>query len=120
MKLVTLAAVAMMVAGSAAAAQAPERRCGWLHNPTPANFWLRDRHGEWLLGAQGGYQAPGMDDLPDMTTRGWVAVNGHYGHGCACITGGVDRRTRRFTRIDRGAPVPLQQCRRDRALPRPD
>ena len=56
---------------------------------------LVDRDGEWLIGAQGGYQAPGMDNLPDMTTAGWVESNGHYGHGCACMDVTVDRRTRR-------------------------
>ncbi|MGQ0588249.1 MAG: DUF4087 domain-containing protein [Sphingosinicella sp.] len=96
----------------------PERRCGWLQNPTPANWWLVDRDGEWLIGAQGGYQAPGMDNMPDMTTRGWVRTNGYYGHGCACMTVETDRRTMRITRIRSASPVPLSQCRRDRRLPR--
>jgi uncharacterized protein DUF4087 len=95
-----------------------ERRCGWLQNPTPANFSLIDRDGEWLLGAQGSYQAPGMDDMPDMTTAGWVEVNGHYGYGCACIDAVVDRASRRVTRLISARPVPLRQCRADRALPR--
>ncbi|HYI63780.1 MAG TPA: DUF4087 domain-containing protein [Allosphingosinicella sp.] len=104
----------------AAPAPAPgtERRCGWLQNPTPANFWLIDRDGEWLIGAQGGYQAPGMDDMPDMSTRGWVETNGHYGYGCACMTVTTDRATRRVTRIVSARPVPLRQCRNDRRLPR--
>ena len=65
-----------------AAAQTPagaERRCGWLANPTPGNYWLTDRQGDWTLSAQGGYQAPGMDEMPDMSTRGWVRTNGNYG-----------------------------------------
>lgn len=102
--------------------QAPvgaQRRCGWLSNPTPANYWLADRDGEWTLAAQGGYQAPGMDDLPDMTTRGWVSTNGSYGYGCACLTVSTDRRTMRVTRIFSATPVPLRQCRADRSLRRP-
>ena len=51
--------IAALVAALLAAAPAPERRCGWLQNPTPANYWLIDRDGEWTIGAQGGYQAPG-------------------------------------------------------------
>jgi hypothetical protein len=94
-----------------------ERRCGWLHNPTPANWWLVDRDGEWLIGAQGGYQAPGMDNMPDMTTRGWVRTNGHYGHGCACMDVAVDRASRRITRIAAATPLPLRQCRADPRLP---
>ena len=113
-----LSGVLLAAAAAAPAAGALERRCGWLQNPTPANFWLVDRDGEWLLGAQGGYQAPGMDDMPDMTTRGWVETNGHYGYGCACMTVAVDRRTRRVTRLVSATPVPLRQCRADRRLPR--
>lgn len=106
-----------------AAAQAPqsrpETRCGWLANPTPANHWLTDRDGEWLIMAQGGYQAEGWDELPDMTTRGWVRTNGYYGYGCACLTVTTDRRSHRITRILSARPVPLRQCRADRRLPRP-
>lgn len=108
----------MAAALAAAPASGTERRCGWLHNPTPGNWWLVDRDGEWLIGAQGGYQAPGMDGMPDMTTRGWARTNGHYGHGCACMTVATDRRTRRIARIVSASPVPLRQCRADRRLPR--
>ncbi len=101
------------------AQRAPERRCGWLQNPTPANWWLVDRDGEWILGVQGGYQAPGMDEMPDMSTRGWVEVNGHYGYGCACMSVTTNRRTGRVTRLFSATPVPLRQCRSDRRLPRP-
>ena len=96
-----------------------ERRCGWLSNPTPANYWLSDRDGEWTIMVQGGYQAAGWDEMPDMTTRGWVETNGHYGYGCACMTVRTDRRTRRVTRLYSATPVPLRQCRNDRTLRRP-
>ena len=32
-----------------------ETRCGWLANPTPANYWFYDKDGEWTIGEQGGY-----------------------------------------------------------------
>ena len=109
--------LALLIAASLAPAPAAvERRCGWLDNPTPANWWLTDRHGEWLIGAQGGYQAPGMDEMPDMTTRGWVRTNGHYGYGCACMTVTTDASSRRITRIVSAAPVPLRHCSADRRL----
>jgi hypothetical protein len=95
-----------------------ETRCGWLQNPTPANWWLIDRDGEWLIGAQGGYQAPGMDEMPDMSRRGWVETNGPHGFGCACLTVTTDRRSRRVTRIYSARPLPLRQCRADPRLPR--
>ncbi len=113
--------LAFLALTGSAASQIPatERRCGWLDNPTPANWWLTDRDGEWTIAVQGGRQAPGLDALPDMTTRGWVRTNaGSYGYGCACLDVVTDRRTMRITRIASGRPLPLAQCRRDRALPR--
>ncbi|HYJ52041.1 MAG TPA: DUF4087 domain-containing protein [Allosphingosinicella sp.] len=112
--------IAAVLALLAAAPSNPvETRCGWLQNPTPANWWLFDRDGEWTLGIQGGYQAPGMDNIPDMSTAGWVEVNGHYGYGCACMRVSVDHRTRRVTRVHSATPRPLRQCRADPRLPRP-
>jgi hypothetical protein len=108
----------LLIALAVAASQAPERRCGWLVNPTPANWSLIDRDGEWELGVQGGWQAPGLDEMPDMTTRGWVETNGHYGRGCACMSARIDRRARRVTRIFSAQPVPLRVCRADPRLPR--
>ena len=98
---------------------AAERRCGWLLNPTPGNFSLQDRGGEWVLGVQGGYEAQGFDSMPDMTTAGWVETNGHYGYGYACLTVETDAKRRQVTRILSARPVPLGQCRADRRLPRP-
>ncbi len=100
-------------------AVATERRCGWLENPTPGNFSLRDRGGEWMLGVQGGYEAQGFDSMPDMTTAGWVETNGHYGYGCACLTVATDPKRKQVTRILSARPMPLGQWRADRLLPRP-
>lgn len=113
---------AFLILAAAALAAAPqsgiERRCGWLDNPTPANWWLTDRDGEWSIGSQGGYQAPGMENMQDMSARGWVRTNGYYGYGCACLDVRVDRADRRITSIVRATPLPLRQCRADRRLPR--
>jgi hypothetical protein len=95
------------------------RRCGWLSNPTPANWWLTDSKGQWILATQGSDQAPGMDDLPDMSTAGWVETNGHYGYGCACMTITADSDGR-VTRVADARPRPLKQCQADRSLPRPE
>jgi hypothetical protein len=113
-----MAPVLFLALLAAAPQSVPQTRCGWLQNPTPANWWLIDRDGEWLIGAQGGYQAPGMDDMPDMSTRGWVEVNGPHGYGCACMSVTTDARNHRVTRIFSARPVPLRQCRADRRLPR--
>jgi hypothetical protein len=105
---------------SAASAKPPEQRCGWLDNPTPSNWWLNDGAGEWEMAIQGGYEAPGMDTMPDMSTRGWKVTNaGSYGYGCACMTVTTDRATMRITRIISATPQPLKLCRADRHLHRP-
>jgi hypothetical protein len=103
----------------AAAPAKGSRRCGWLSNPTPGNWWLTDSEGQWILGTQGADQAPGMDEVPDMSTAGWVETNGHYGYGCACMTITADAEGR-VTRIADATPKPLKQCRADRKLPKPE
>ena len=107
--------------GPAAAASPAKgvRRCGWLANPTPANWWLTDAEGQWILATQGADQAPGMDEMPDMSTAGWVETNGHYGYGCACLTITADAEGK-VTRISDAQPKPLRQCRADRKLPKPE
>lgn len=113
------ALIAMILAAAVAPTPpGPERRCGWLENPTPANYWLIDRDGEWTISAQGGYQAEGWDEMPDMSARGWVGTNGSYGYGCACMTVDTDRATMRIKRIHAAQSRPLRQCRTDRRLPR--
>jgi hypothetical protein len=116
--LLPLAASPLPAAPAKRVAQAP--RCGWIVNPTPANWWLVDRDGEWLIGAQGGYQAPGLDNIPDLSEHDWVVTNGaSYGYGCACLHADVDRRTKRITRIRDAKQKPLAACRADRRIKRP-
>ena len=113
-------AAAALIAGTfiGQADAAPERRCGWLANPSPANWWLLDRDGEWVLSVQGREPVPGLDTIPDMTTLGWVGTNGPHGYGCACLV--LDTAPgRRVVRILSGEPLPTQRCNADRALPPP-
>jgi Protein of unknown function (DUF4087) len=115
MKLALAATIALLAAVPAIA----ERRCGWLDNPTPANWWLTDRDGEWTIMTQGGRYPDGMEEnMGDMAARGWVRTNGYYGYGCACMDVETDRREMRVTRVISARPVPLSQCRNDRSLPR--
>lgn len=110
---------AIMLA-AAAPAEAVERRCGWLSNPTPANWSLIDREGEWVLGEQGGYQMPdkSWDKMPDIASRHWVKTNVKYGYGCACMNVRTDRGRMRILEVSSATAVPLRRCRRDRRLPR--
>ena len=94
-----------------------ETRCGWFSNPTPANAWLKDADGEWLIGAQGGYQADG--DWPDFKPSQWVKTNGEYGYGCACMNVTTDKKEMHILKILRSWPRPLSACRKDKALKEP-
>ncbi len=93
-----------------------ETRCGWFSNPTPANIWLNDRDGEWIIGVQGGYQVEGDWDWPDFKPRQWVRTNGNYGYGCACFQLRVNKETHEVIEIKSSRALPLATCRRDRAL----
>lgn len=95
-----------------------ETRCGWFQNPTPANMWLWDKDGEWIIGVQGGYQVEGDWDGPDFKPRQWVQTNVHYGYGCACFELKVNTKTREVTAIKSSRALPLSKCRKDRALKR--
>jgi len=100
----------------AALPAAAETRCGWIDNPTPGNWWLTDAAGEWTLAEQGGYQAGGMDRIPDLSTGEWVATNGPHGYGCACMdaeTDGADR----IVAIFAVRQLKLADCAADPALP---
>ena len=115
MNLLLYLVAAALAAGTPAKA---ERRCGWLDNPSPANLWLVDRHGEWLITQQGGYRARGSDEMPDMSTLGQVTEGENHGSSCACMVVTTDRARSRITRVLSARPVPLRQCRSDRRLPR--
>lgn len=94
-----------------------ENRCGWFVNPTPGNAWLVDADGEWIIGTQGGEQADG--DWPEFSDSQWVATNGNYGHGCACMQVTVDKDDFRILKIKSAKAKPLADCRRDKALTEP-
>jgi len=94
-----------------------ETRCGWLDNPTPANIWLYDRDGQWIIGVQGGYQLEGDLELPDFKPRQWVSTNvGSYGYGCACLRLRVNKQTHEVLEIKSSRARPLSTCRQDPSL----
>ena len=99
-------------------AKAAETRCGWLQNPTPANWYLKDKDGNWTISVQGGYQAGGMDNIPPFKDDQYVKTNVNYGYGCACLNVVTDRNRMRITAINGGEQLPLSTCRQDQKLPR--
>jgi hypothetical protein len=113
-----LTAIALAALASPALA-ANEKRCGWIVNPTPGNWSLTDPKGDWQLGLQGGYQAYGMDNLPDFTTKEWVRTNGDYGYGCACLVVQTDPAAMRVKKVWSAVQKPLKQCEADKRLKKP-
>jgi len=105
----------MILSGSPA--YAVEKRCGWIDNPTPANWFLTDRNNTWTISAQGGYQAKGMDKIPDITTGQFIKTNGNYGYACGCMNVTTDKRKKRIIQIQSFTQLKLNQCRTDRSLP---
>jgi len=104
---------------SAPAASAAETRCGWLENPTPANWWLTDKDASWTLMTQGEEARDEvMENLPSFEEDQYVATNGNYGYGCACLSVDVDGADERIIRVYSGKMLPLARCMADKALPR--
>ncbi|MCM2292793.1 DUF4087 domain-containing protein [Allorhizobium sp. BGMRC 0089] len=101
---------------------APQKRCGWIVNPTPGNYWLNDAQGSWTILTQGSPDEPdGMDKIGDLSTGQYVRTNGDYGYACACMK--VDTLTengvQRITAIYSFQQLPLKQCQTDTTLGAP-
>ena len=94
-----------------------ETRCGWFSNPTPANIWLYDRDGEWIIGEQGGHQVEGDWDWPAFKPGQWVRTNtGSYGYGCACLRLRANSETHEVLEIQSTSARSLATCRQDQSL----
>ena len=115
-----LAVCLLMALSAHAVSGTRENRCGWLQNPTPGNWWLDDKDGSWTLSVMGEPPVPGFDEIPDMSTKGWVVTNaGSHGYGCACMEMEVDRGAGTVLRIYSAKPLSLKRCKTDRSLPAP-
>lgn len=95
-----------------------ENRCGWIHNPTPGNWWLTDADGQWIIMSQGSYEAGGMDHIGDISAGDYVQTNGYYGYGCACMDVDTDGQDK-ITQIYDFRQLRIAKCDRDPALPSP-
>lgn len=109
--------LALLVGLPPASANA-ERRCGWLENPTPANWWVSDKDGLWILGTQGQPETKGMDRMPDLSTHDYVSTNGGHGYACACVDAQF-KGDKVAIEINAVRQLPLSTCKRDRTLPAP-
>ena len=102
-------------------ARATEKRCGWLVNPTPRNWWLIDAAGWWLIIRQDRDTEPaGMDLIPDLTVKDWVVTNPPSGgYACACLFVETNGGQKRVTRILSVKQKPIAACRADPKLQKP-
>ncbi len=104
--------VAILIAFSSSAFAKNETRCGWISNPTPANYWIDDADGEWIISVQGGYSAKGdIEAYPSDDQM--VRTNGHYGYWCGCITGSFDRKQGKVIEIVSSTAKNLNVCMED-------
>lgn len=99
-----------------------ETRCGWFENPTPANAWLWDKDGQWVISTQGvGEDENAAGDWPDFKDEDWVITNaGSYGYGCACMKVTTDLKTHYIVKIYSARSKKLALCRVDKALTEPE
>lgn len=117
LSLLIVPAIIASISIFAVPASATETRCGWLHNPTPRNWYLVDKDGRWIISLQGGYAAQGMDNLPSYNQKEYVKTNGYYGYGCACMDVVTDSAQLRISEIQGGESLPLSTCREDPNVP---
>ena len=114
------ATLAIAANAHAASARAAETRCGWIENPTPANWWLEDADNTWTIMTQGddSGEVEGMELISDISEHDYVRTNGNYGYACACMSVETDGKER-ITRILSFRQLKLAKCRADKALKSP-
>lgn len=105
-----------------------ETRCGWYHNPTPANVILEDADGQWWISRQGSAPVPGFEDayttaFDDRLRIDYAGkVTQRYGYSCACAEGEFDASRGQYENvlsIKSLTEIPLARCEQDPALPAP-
>ncbi len=96
---------------------AAEKRCGWVDNPTPGNWWITDKDDTWFINTQGKFQIDeqSMQHL-NPSTKDYVKTNGNYGYYCACLTVDVDKSKKRVVKIYEATQLPISRCENDAAL----
>lgn len=110
----------VMILGFLPQLASAEIRCGWVDNPTPGNWWLTDRDGEWTLMLQGnGDRDNGFLDIPKTWNfqDQWRKNNGSYGYGCGCFEGEIDKASNWVTKLTMLKAKDLVVCEGDPALP---
>lgn len=115
MKIMVLTLLMMTALTTTAFAQ--EKRCGWIANPTPGNYWITDAQDTWTMAVQGGYQAEGLDKLQYPNNDQYVETNGNYGYFCGCVSANFNKETLYVEFIKNASAELLKTCLEDPNLP---
>ncbi len=104
-----------------ASLMAKEYRCGWLLNPTPANFYFIDKEGEWGISEQG-IRSPlsdqSWDNMPESNDNEFVRTNVHYGFSCVCLNVRTNKKNHTILEIyKKSKSLLLKKCLEDKELP---
>jgi hypothetical protein len=110
-------AFAMTLGAFAFNAHAVETRCGWINNPTPANYTITDAERTWVIAVQGGYQAEGVDKIEYPSEDQYVDINGSYGYWCGCMKVETDTGDEIVEKIFSSKAKLLKDCLKDPNLP---
>ncbi|WP_111498485.1 DUF4087 domain-containing protein [Marinobacter bohaiensis] len=96
------------------------KRCGWIDNPSPANLWLTDREGQWIVSEQGGRRAVGADFIMPSDRTEFVSMNNGYGYFCGCLS--VDARSNEsvIATVLSFTQLSLKRCNTDPSLEKRD
>lgn len=93
-----------------------DNRCGWLENPTPGNYWLTDKDGDWTISTQGKEGPKGMEYLVGFPSKEFINTNNSYGYGCCYIQSEASKESKEITRIFNFKALPLRVCKKDPSL----
>ncbi|WP_373891099.1 DUF4087 domain-containing protein [Klebsiella variicola] len=108
--------IALLVLLIAPSLYAKENRCGWLENPTPGNYWLTDKDGDWTISTQEKEGPKEMEYLVGFPSKEFINTNNSYGYGCGCILSEASKESKEITRIFNFKALPLRVCKTDPSL----
>lgn len=102
-------------------ANATEKRCGWLENPTPGNLWLTDSDGSWGILMQGRDTVLSDDEVDKVgaamkNKQEYVRTNRSYGFSCACMDVNTQAQSKMIIAVHHAEQLPLKTCLEDTAI----
>lgn len=94
--------------------------CGWLVHPADRTYSLIESGTTWSIQKPDDFSsAAGWQGGPEFATDKWIATDGPYGYGCACLNIIKSVGARMVTRYEGGRAMPLAWCRSEPGLKEP-